>query len=195
MRRRVLPTLIGIALALAGADASATLIDFGSFTRDTNAGLDWLDVTLTQNRSANVILAGWGGYVEAGWAYATEFQLCGLFGALGDPISNCPGPVGDSIEPGSAATFISLLGQTGSIGTYGIYDSGHFGANVGLGCIDGSSAGCGSNANNAATFTSWGGMSTSFSVVGSFLVRVPEPTTALLVACGLVGLGVRRRLH
>jgi hypothetical protein len=24
---------------------------------------------------------------------------------------------------------------------------------------------------------------------------IPEPTTALLLACGLVGLGVRRRLH
>ena len=26
-------------------------------------------------------------------------------------------------------------------------------------------------------------------------VDLPEPTTALLLACGLVGLGVRRRLH
>jgi len=31
--------------------------------------------------------------------------------------------------------------------------------------------------------------------VGEQLPLLPEPTTALLLACGLVGLGVRRRLH
>jgi hypothetical protein len=30
---------------------------------------------------------------------------------------------------------------------------------------------------------------------GGLIYLTPEPTTALLVACGLVGLRVRRRLH
>ena len=193
MRRRVLPILTVLLLTLAGADGSAALIDFGDFTRDTSTGLDWLDVTLTQNKTTNVILGGWGGYIDAGWSYASEAQVCALFGALGDPISSCPGPVGDPIAPGSAATLISLLGQTGDVGTFGIYDAGNFSTSVGLGCIDGSVAGCGPNPNHVATFSSWGSTATVFPNVGSFLVRVPEPGTGLLALAGVLALGFGRR--
>jgi len=40
-----------------------------------------------------------------------------------------------------------------------------------------------------------GGASPGGPSSGSIIAFIPEPTTALLLACGLVGLGVRRRLH
>ena len=46
-------------------------IDNGYTTIDTTSGLEWLDLTLTQGVSAQDVLNGFGGYVDAGWTFAT----------------------------------------------------------------------------------------------------------------------------
>ena len=88
------------------------LIDNGTFTTDTNSGLDWLDVTLSINRSYNDVSTqlGVGGDYE-GWHYATGVQFVRMIESY------------TSVLPGFETTYIEgtllnglteLLGQTSS---------------------------------------------------------------------------------
>lgn len=54
----------------------ATIVDLGTITRDTETGLDWLDVTETRGLSYNQVTAqmGVGGAYE-GWRYATASEV------------------------------------------------------------------------------------------------------------------------
>ena len=199
---RVAGLLLSAAVLLSTAPAGATLIDLGGFTRDTSTGLDWLDVTATQGASVDQVFAGVGGFIAAGWSYATTAELCGLFGALGDPISNCPSTsllVFDTLSSSSATTLTSLLGNTSfgadPGGSYGFFDSGNFSSNLaGVGCIQASAVNCfTANTDVAVALQDWTNAGAGNAIIGSFLVRpVPEPTTALLVGSGLVALGLSR---
>jgi len=189
---------------------NATLINNGSTTVDTVSGLEWLDVTLTTNRSYNdIFISGFGGYAAAGYQLATTVQLCGLFGSLGDTVSsNCTNNAINTdvsfISQASVNTLVGLLGATflsgqQIISTVGIFDSGLIGSGfIGLGCINSLTVDiCVVNdapgASRLITWTTTAGLS---SVVGSYLVRqtqTPEPTSLALMFLGLLGLGFSRR--
>jgi len=189
--------------------SQAILIDNGSTTVDTATNLEWLDVTATLGESYNSVIGGFGGYIADGYSVATTSQLCVLFGALGDPIANCPDGGPDVLSSANAAEFIFKFGDTLATdpsinsGTYGWFDGGMymdaFSADLGLGCIDGSNtlddfACAGGNMSYATTsFQTYGWSHPS---AGGWLVRdasVPEPAIIALFTLGLVGIGFARR--
>jgi len=72
--------LFSLALyGLSTLTVNAALIDGGSVTRDDESGLEWLDLTLSTNRSYNDVSGefGIGGDYE-GWRYASTTEI-GLF--------------------------------------------------------------------------------------------------------------------
>lgn len=76
---------MSIAVSLAvSMSANASIVDLGNITRDTDTGLEWLDVTETRGLSFNQVTAKMGkGGIYEGWRYATmaEFdQLITDFG-------------------------------------------------------------------------------------------------------------------
>jgi hypothetical protein len=75
--------LAGIVLTISSS-ANAALIDFGEFTRDTDTGLEWLDLTESTGLSYNDVSSqfGAGGQFE-GWAYASVVQIDSLFDSAG----------------------------------------------------------------------------------------------------------------
>jgi beta-glucanase (GH16 family) len=170
-------TLAGATVDASGCPASTTrLIDNGSTTIDTASGLEWLDLIFTQGLTAQDVLAGFGGYIAAGWTFATVDQVCGLFGALGDDTTNCTtGAVGVQMDPANAESFVNLLGNTAATGrgAYGMFNNiGGFPDNFGLACINDTATSCtGGGSSSWLTLTEW---ANGYQTVGSFLVR---PTT------------------
>ena len=56
----------------------------GEITRDTDSGLDWLDLALTTNVSRYHIQADVGGWISDGWRHATLSEACQLFANAGN---------------------------------------------------------------------------------------------------------------
>jgi len=77
-------------------------------TRDTTTGLDWLDVTLTINRSVNEVLGGYGGFINMGFRYATTDEVMTLY--MHAPIVNFVSDI-PANWPG-AENLIRLMGAT-----------------------------------------------------------------------------------
>lgn len=200
------------AIAMTAAPAQAILVDNGSTTIDTVAGLEWLDVTETQGQSFNSIVGGFGGFAGQGYVHATRSQLCGLMAALGDPLSNCFIGNGandvtfDVLAPSTVSTLSTLLGgstliQTPLDATVGYFAS-DFPASgdIGLACLNIGSSACGTAGPTLFSFET--NQNGSFSHdssdprFGNFLVRdvvVPEPGTLAIFGLELIGLGVARR--
>ena len=186
--------LVAVLLVAQSAHAilqSADLITVGDglITFDTDTNLEWLDVTETVGLSYNdIVLGGAGGYTALGFVFANETQVATLWanagivdttGAPGTVLNrpgvdlllgmmgctfNCGGNQGhqaqSEFDPAQAALLNPLLQQAG--GGVGIADLVSF-------------------TNNDRDFSS--------ATLGNYLVRpVPEPTTALLMIGGLVGL-------
>ena len=154
------------------------LIDNGDTTIDTASGLEWLDLTSTQGVSAQDVLAGYGGYIEAGWTFATVEQVCGLYGALEDDTTNCTtGAVAVQMDPAHAATFVNLLGNTAASGrgAYGMFNNiSGFPGNFGIGCINDTATSC--TRGGDSSWLTQIGWASGYWTVGSFLVRdVTEP--------------------
>ncbi len=65
--------------------------DDGLITRDSETGLDWLDVSATGSISFSGIVAGAGGWASLGFRHATATEVCQLLTThAAAPASGCP---------------------------------------------------------------------------------------------------------
>ena len=72
----MLKKLLPLMFLFAGFQTNATIIDHGSYTTDTSSGLEWLDVTMSINRSYDDVSSHFGllGDFE-GWRYASGLEF------------------------------------------------------------------------------------------------------------------------
>lgn len=208
--RHILGMLVAGNLAVVGVSgASASLISHGSsfgadtITLDTNTGLEWLDLPITQGLSINQVTAQLGaGGQFAGFQYAYASDLATLI--LDAGITN--GNSTDSANIAAVSNLISLLGQTFTItvdgrtstGTRGFTrDHGFHGPNdneSGLIFIAQNSDGSTQEIANPFGFDDFIGFDSIDSGGGNFLVRsvvtdVPEPSTWAMLLMGFAGIG------
>ena len=67
------------AMSLTSTISSASLVDLNTYSTDTVTGLDWLDVTASAGLSYAAVQGGAGGWLAAGWRYASWGQVADLF--------------------------------------------------------------------------------------------------------------------
>lgn len=143
-------TFTALLFTLSAAVANAALQDLGNITRDTDTGLDWLDVTETRGLSYNQVMAqmGPGGTYE-GWRYATTAELDQLIINFGyTAINSCAGTHlhCDPAIPGDSLvieSFIKTMGDTWDAYAdilSGPYDTTSDGAGWTQGLIDGNNS-------------------------------------------------------
>ena len=153
---RVTPLYIIIILALPqianSALTSADLVDpagtliAGGVTRDSNTGLEWVDLPITQGDIAGApifddVLAGGGpgvGWVNDGWRIANSAEVCLLFATYAGTAPTCPdGGFGPLATPADATAFLGFFGVTdgASMTTRGLFDDGTPGSS-GVAVID-----------------------------------------------------------
>ena len=185
--------------------SSAAILDLGNITRDTNQNLDFLDLPLTLARSFDDISGRLGpGGEFAGYRYATEDEVITLINNFGFS----PGAVaGTNVTGDTGADQLSglqnLLGVTHfdaatlSISSGGLTNTdATFGKRIVRIQVPGGIVGPVDDIVDASLSIP---SDFVFSQVGSFLVRdsqpIPEPTTILLSAMGIIGvLGLRSRM-
>jgi hypothetical protein len=93
------PILLAIALVIVqGVSARAELVSIDFLlpgdelvTRDTETGMDWLDLSFTADFSPTALADGAYGFLAEGWRHATTDEVCGLMVTLGLGFSPCPG--------------------------------------------------------------------------------------------------------
>lgn len=116
-------------LLIAGMDANATVIDRGDYLTDTTTGLDWLDVTKSDNLSYDFVSNqfGSGGMFE-GWRYATGGEFNALVGNYTGSTITYYGYVDQEVD--KIDGLVQLLGSSLDIFmqyTYGTTWDGYFG--------------------------------------------------------------------
>lgn len=185
--------MLALCLVVAST-ADAVLVDMGTITRDPSQNLDWLDVDQTVGSSFDDIIGDAGGYLTAGWRYATQSEMCGFAIQLGMP-EPCPAPASPTFvfDAALGVSIIALIGNTSPAGlprADGMYEDGSDNGVTGLAQVLPFSRGV----QFAVRDDHWTRSGRS-DAVGSFLVRaIPEPSTVLLVGAGLSILARRPRV-
>ncbi|WP_169570276.1 hypothetical protein [Sneathiella limimaris] len=211
VKAKFLAVLAGFFLTLSSAAAApVSFIDNGTYTSDTQSGLEWLDVNLTAGRNYFDVSSelGSGGEFE-GWRYATAQEFLGLISnwtgitvtvqhqvvfaeGLLDGLVSLLGPTsGGVFAEGSNNYFIRgvLADKVGDWHHQSafIYDMDHV-------------------ENDADYIYGNGGPYSDYSIegkYGAFLVRdiaisaVPLPPAILMFGAAIIGLGLisRKRFH
>jgi len=187
-------------LMLTPLESHAVLIPLGDVTRDTDTGLEWLDVTVTQGLSPSSVAAS--GLFDQGWRYATATDIDSIgmryIGSTEETFTH------DALVPTLAV--ITLFGPTftraaaadvpATVATLGFYDDGGSASRWGLAEFDVNLNG--PDIQGLALFSGrWSSFDDFLSdgpitQVGSFLVRspvaVPEPGTPALMLAGFIAL-------
>jgi hypothetical protein len=183
-----------LSVLAAGSPTKAALISQdlfipgdGKITLDTTTSLQWLDVTETKGCSVNQVLAGQAGqinWIAIGWRYATLAEVCGFSGPFTGPTTGCGGPVGPWSNSGIAELQIFIGITTTQLGTAGIefLTEGFFSS--GRASIIRAS----DNVSAAAVVSEFNFDPNQVRPgYGSFLVRVPEASNALLTLASVLG--------
>src|SRR5262249_33956275 len=125
---RMAVALICAVSAFIARPASATTIDYDTYTTDTATGLDWRGVTGTTDLSYNYISSQFGaGGVFAGWRYASGAELTTFlldYGIAAVPHDNTP-----ATQLALHQSLINQLGPTYVVGStmlslYALIDNG-----------------------------------------------------------------------
>ena len=177
--------------------ASAALVAVDLFapgdalvTRDTDSGLDWLDLPLTTSLSYDQIQAGAGNWLANGWRYATEAEVCHLWVTHGEAPSCTPNSPG-ILQPDAAMAMMTLLGTTENVSggggfvtvrVNGLYDDATAPAtDVGLGRIEVSTIfGSGIFGRTTSAAANTVASNAFINTRGSFLVRATPPAIPAL---------------
>jgi hypothetical protein len=196
MLLRKMAAPLAMAAAVLWVDAArATLIELddpvygaASITRDTDQSLDWLDVPISAGRSYDdvSIQFGPGGDFE-GFRYALKSEVAALYNSVG--IYNISGPPPSTESYAPAVYLQGLVGETSPMTTSGVVadlyvDGQHFGSEL--------------RRDDAEQTAIAEDFEVRFAddapAPGHWLVRpVPEPSTAVLVAAGLLLMARLRR--
>jgi hypothetical protein len=192
--------VLAMTLCVVGVQAHAAFISFSdsrfgidSVTLDTNTGLQWLDVPLSQNRSYNDIAVqfGTGGDFE-GFRYATPSEVTNLFNSFG----LVTGPAN-----ATHTQFLNLFGATTFQDTHPEVFGMALGNEIvpwsGLDFFRDFSADPVNGQPNYQVILGTGGANPAlqFEDMGSFLVQpVPLPPALSLFATGIALLGFARKL-
>lgn len=177
-----------------------TVFGLNSVTRDMDNNLDWLDWTLSTNRSFNDVSTqfGVGGDFE-GWRHATDaevlalYQSAGISGAFINQLGQTNDATVDALE--------ALLGQTDPGGTFltvpttfGVTSETHTSGNPLIAYLADNSSGFGGiggaySPSAPASQQIFTGPDSTDTFVGHALVRdfIPEPNSLLLGAVGILG--------
>jgi hypothetical protein len=204
MKKMLLAVLTAATFATSANAALISVDDathgVGALTRDTATGLDWLDLSLTYNRSYSSVTSQLGsGGQFAGFRGATAAEVQSLMVNAGLPVSTQTTTISfDPVVITAANALTALIGDTLS-GTYGSYYHGGRGSVFDDSAYDSIrmvgyyTMGGAALFNDYFDFGDYGNAGNGVWLVRAAPEAVPEPAMLGMFGLGLIGLAVRRR--